>query len=81
MLHTNVGPLAGGPAEPQFIINKNMKNIKEESGRNLLNWFDREVRIDHYDPVETPARAPYSLADLRNELLRRLMNFDCSDNR
>lgn len=58
-----------------------MKNIRNESGRDLLEWFDRETRIDHYDPVETPPRAPYDLDELRDELLRRLHNFDCPDSR
>jgi hypothetical protein len=53
-----------------------MENIKLQSGKNLLEWYEREVRIHHYDPVETPPRAPYSLYELEAELLRRLEKFD-----
>lgn len=53
-----------------------MENIKAESGKDLLEWYEREVRIHHYDPVETPPRAPYSLYELEAELLRRLEKFD-----
>ena len=47
-------------------------NIKNEKSSDLLKWFEREVRIDHYDPVETPQRAPYELDELREELESRL---------
>lgn len=53
-----------------------MENIKDQSGRNLLEWYEREVRIHHYDPVETPPRAPFTLHELEGELLRRLEKFD-----
>jgi hypothetical protein len=53
-----------------------MNNIREESGRKLLEWFEHEVRIHHYDPCETPPRAPYTLPALEEELLRRLDKFD-----
>ena len=53
-----------------------MENIKFQSGKTLLEWYNDEVRIHHYDPVETPPRAPYSLYELEEELLRRLEKFD-----
>ena len=53
-----------------------MNDIKQESGRKLLEWFEQEIRIHHYDPGETPPRAPYTLPALEDELLCRLDKFD-----
>jgi hypothetical protein len=50
--------------------------IVEESGKDLLDWFEQEVKIWHYDPVETPPRAPYHIDELRTELYRRLRKSD-----
>lgn len=51
-------------------------DIGRESSKDLLDWFENEVKIWHYDPVETPPRAPYELDELREELVRRLEKFD-----
>jgi len=53
-----------------------MDDITKEHSNNLIEWLEQEVRINHYDPVETPPRAPYSLNELRSELARRLAIFD-----
>jgi hypothetical protein len=52
-----------------------MRDIAQETGRDLLDWFEHEVRTHHYDPVETPPPAPYTLPALKEELLRRLDSF------
>jgi len=53
-----------------------MNNIREESGRKLLEWFEHEVRTHHYDPVEVPPPVPYTIPALKEELLCRLDKFD-----
>jgi hypothetical protein len=50
--------------------------IENETSKKLLEWYEDEVKIHHYDPVQTPPRAPYALDALRDELLRRLEKFD-----
>lgn len=50
--------------------------INKETGIDLLNWFEDEVKIHHYDPVQTPPRAPYELYELKDELIRRLEKSD-----
>jgi hypothetical protein len=50
--------------------------INKETSKRLLEWFEDEIKIHHYDPVETPPRAPYTLYELRDELSRRLEKFD-----
>jgi hypothetical protein len=52
--------------------------IETEKSKDLLEWFEQEVKIHHYDPVATPPRAPYELDELRDELLRRLEKADYS---
>jgi hypothetical protein len=58
-----------------------MNNIREESGRKLLEWFEHEVRNHCYDPNEVPPPVPYTIPALKEELLRRLDSFDYLDNR
>ena len=53
-----------------------MENIKSESGRKLLEWYEGEVKAHHYDPCKTSSRAPYTIYQLEAELLRRLEKFD-----
>lgn len=54
-----------------FWIESSM-NIKNEKLSDLLEWFESEVKIHHYDPFQTPPRAPYTLDELRDELEIRL---------
>ena len=49
-----------------------MKNIKEENNEDLLKWFEFEIKKNHYDPLCTSAKTPYTLDQLRDEMVRRL---------
>lgn len=75
-LQTNVGDLVGriaGNTSHNIII---MKPIESETGSDLLIWYSREVKINHYDPYNTSPRAPYTEDELEAEIIRRLGKFD-----
>ena len=55
--------------------------IEKVKNRDLLDWFDRWVRKAHYEPCEPYESPPFTWGEVRNEIMRRMKDFDYLDNR
>ena len=54
--------------------------IENIRNRQLLESYECWVRVNHYDPFETPPLPPFEKDDIEYELLRRMKEFDYLDN-
>ena len=55
-------------------MNEKLEEVKNLSNEELLDLYELMVRVDHYDPMETPKRAEeMHAAEINYEMLGKLI--------